>query len=273
MKAAQLLKEGENRLLPSPDARWDARELLEAALEIPHSAFVRRLVHDVSDKEIERFFKLIERRKAGEPTQYILGKAWFMGLEYKVDSRVLIPRQDTELLCETALEFAKMNGCRNALDLCTGSGALAVALSALGGLSVTATDLSEDALCVAKTNAENNHAEVVFRQGDLFSALMPENTFDLIVCNPPYLTQRDMDHLQSEVKKEPSMALFGGEDGLIFYRRLAEEAKSHLSPGGALLMEIGAEQGESVPALFSGWKTRVLKDLNGLDRVVEAIPE
>lgn len=103
--------------------------------------------------------------------------------------------------------------------------------------------------------------------------LRPDEKYDLIVCNPPYLTQQDMDELQDEVKKEPSMALYGGADGLIFYRRLAKEAKAHLKPGGALLMEIGAAQGESVPALFEGWKTRVLKDLNGLDRVVEAIPE
>jgi len=273
MKAVHLLKEGEQHLAPSPDARWDARELMEFALDIPHNAFLHSLVSDVTEEEAQRYLALIDRRKNGEPTQYIVGKAYFMGLEYAVDARVLIPRQDTELLCEEALAFAKAHGSKSALDLCTGSGALAVALSALGGLKVTATDLSEDALCVAKHNAEANRADIRFLQGDLLDALNPEDKFDLIVCNPPYLTQKDMDELQNEVKKEPSMALFGGKDGLIFYKRLAMGAKAYLNPGGALLMEIGCEQGISVPSLFDGWKTRVLKDLNGLDRVVEAIPE
>ena len=273
MKAVHLLKEGENRLAPSPDARWDARELMEHALNIEHKAFLHRLVSDVTDEEAQRYLALIDRRRNGEPTQYIVGKAWFMGLEYAVDARVLIPRQDTELLCEEALTFAKVNGCKTALDLCTGSGALSVALSVLGGLSVTATDLSTDALCVAQHNAAANHADIRFLQGDLLDALNPDDKFDIIVCNPPYLTQKDMDELQNEVKKEPSMALFGGEDGLVFYKRLAMGARAHLNPGGALLMEIGCEQGVSVPALFSGWKTRVMKDLNGLDRVVVAIPE
>lgn len=273
MKAAHLLKEGKLRLSPSPDADWDARALLEHALSIPHSAFLHRLVSDVSEEEAQRYLALVDRRRNGEPTQYILGKTWFMGLEYAVDSRVLIPRQDTELLCEEALAFAKNRSANCALDLCTGSGALAVALAVLGGLTVTATDLSPDALCVARQNAENHRAGIDFRQGDLMDALKPDEKFDLIVCNPPYLTQKDMEELQAEVRLEPSMALFGGEDGLIFYKRLAAGAKTHLKPGGALLMEIGSAQGESVPALFDGWKTRVMKDLNGLDRVVMAIPE
>ena len=273
MKAVHLLKEGEKRLAPSPDARWDARDLLEYALNIPHSAFLHALVSDVPEDAVQRYFDLVEKRKSGEPTQYILGKAWFMGLEYDVDARVLIPRQDTELLCEEALAFAKQHQAKSALDLCTGSGALAVALAALGGLTVTATDLSEGALAVAAHNAQKNHAEITFRKGDLLDALAENDRFDLIVCNPPYLTQQDMDELQAEVRREPAMALYGGDDGLIFYQRLAKGAKKHLNPGGTLLMEIGSEQGESVPALFAGWKTRVLKDLNGLDRVVEAIPE
>ena len=273
MKIAQLLKLGEERLLPLPDAKWDARDLLEYAFDIPRSAFLRSLSLEANDEASHRYLALIDRRKSGEPTQYIIGKAYFMGLEYYVDERVLIPRQDTELLCEEALNFAKAHGCKTALDLCTGSGALAVALSALGGLKVTATDLSEDALCIARQNAEANHADVRFLHGDLLDALDKGKTFDLIVCNPPYLTQQDMDELQVEVRKEPSMALYGGEDGLIFYQRLAKDAKAYLSPGGVLMMEIGCEQGKSVPALFEGWKTRVLKDLNGLDRMVEAIPE
>lgn len=271
MMAAQLLRMGEERLSPLPDARWDARQLLEEALEIPRGAFVRRLSEDVQPAAAKRYLDWIERRAKGEPTQYVLGKAYFMGLEYAVDSRVLIPRQDTELLCETALEYAGMHECKTALDLCTGSGALAVALNKLGNLAVTATDLSADALAVAQENAHRNDAQVRFLQGDLTKALSVEDRFDLIVCNPPYLTQSEMNDLQSEVRKEPAMALFGGDDGLLFYKRLAQEAKAHLNAGGCLMMEIGCEQGRSVPELFCGWSTEVLRDLNGLDRVVTAV--
>ena len=272
MRVNQLLRIGEDRLAHTPDARWDARLLLMHALDIPQSAFIRHLTDEVEPEAAQRYLTLVARRAGGEPAQYILGKAFFMGLEYAVDGRVLIPRQDTELLCEAALAFAEKNGCQTALDLCTGSGALAIALAKLGGLEVTATDLSADALEVARGNAQRNGVAVRFRQGDLMEALHQEEKFDLIVCNPPYLTQKEMGELQEEVRREPALALLGGQDGLLFYRRLAQGAKEHLNIGGCLMMEIGCEQGGSVPALFNSWKTEVLKDLNGLDRVVVAVP-
>ena len=272
MKVGQLLREGRARLACTPDADWDARELLLHALEQQHDALVRHLADDVPPEAEQRCLALFERRAQGEPAQYILGEAWFMGLRFSVDARVLIPRQDTELLCETALELAKTRGYATALDLCTGSGALAVSIKKLGELRVTATDISTDALCVAAENARRNGVEIDFLQGDLLDALPDGQAFDLIVCNPPYLTAQEMDVLQLEVRREPELALLGGADGLAFYRRLAQGAAKYLNPGGALLMEIGCAQGESVPALFSGWKTKVLKDLNGLDRVVQAEP-
>ena len=272
MRVGQLLREGRARLAHTPDADWDARALLLHALELPRDALVRHLADEVPLEAEQRCVALFERRAQGEPAQYILGEAWFMGLRFSVDARVLIPRQDTELLCEIALELAKTRGYTTALDLCTGSGALAVSLKKLGNLRVAATDISSDALCVAADNARRNGVEISLFQGDLLGALPDGQAFDLIVCNPPYLTAQEMDGLQPEVRREPELALLGGADGLAFYRRLAQGAGKHLNPGGALLMEIGCAQGESVPALFSGWKTKVLKDLNGLDRVVQAEP-
>jgi release factor glutamine methyltransferase len=270
VRAAELLRRAKDALAPSPDAEWDARALLADALNAEPSALARRLSQEVPDARAEEFFAAVRRRAAGEPLQYVLGRAWFMGLPFQVDARVLIPRQDTELLCETALREAKAAGAAEALDLCTGSGAVAVALARLGGLSVTATDLSPEALDLARENARQNGVAVAFYEGDLFSALPAGLRFPLITCNPPYLTAADMRALQPEVRREPALALFGGEDGLAFYRRLAKEAPSRLLPGGTLLLEIGSTQGAAVCALFSGWSPAVLRDLNGLDRVVLA---
>jgi len=145
-----------------------------------------------------------------------------------------------------------------------------VALARLGGLAVTATDISAGALALARENARQNEVSLALYEGDLFDALPAGLRFPLITCNPPYLTAQDMENLQPEVRREPALALFGGADGLDFYRRLAGEAPARLVPGGALLMEIGSAQGEAVCALFSGWNPKILRDLNGLDRVVLA---
>ena len=135
---------------------------------------------------------------------------------------------------------------------------------------MAAADISGEALSLARENARRQGADVAFYQGDLFAALPAGTRFPLIVCNPPYLTEDDMRALQPEVAREPALALRGGPDGLAFYRRLAEEARGALEPGGALMMEIGSGQGRQVAALFSGWNTRLLQDLNGLDRLVIA---
>lgn len=270
MTAGQLLAQGVRTLESQPDARWDARALLADALNAEPTALARRLTEEVSPEAEATFRAGLERRAAGEPLQYILGKAWFMGLCFAVDARVLIPRQDTELLCEEALAFAGRTGARRGLDLCTGSGALAVALAHLGGLEMTAADLSGEALCVARKNACALGAQVRFFQGDLFGALPPGERYPLIVCNPPYLTEAEMRVLQPEVRREPALALLGGEDGLDFYRRLRQEAGPYLEEGGQLMMEIGSAQGTSVAELFAGWNPRVLRDLNGCDRVVVA---
>lgn len=226
------------------------------------------------------YLSVIDRRAAHVPLQYLTHEQNFCGADIYVDERVLIPRQDTEVLVAAALDLAAMlDGAPALLDLCTGSGCIPIALSRLGDFSsITAADLSADALEVAKMNAEQNGAEIRFVQSDLFDAFRKKaeaaERFDLITCNPPYIRSGDMAGLQPEVRdNEPAMALDGGEDGLDFYRRLAEEAGQFLNPGGCVCFEIGFDQAADVSALLENagfQEVRVLKDLAGLDRVVTA---
>jgi release factor glutamine methyltransferase len=222
---------------------------------------------DVADEQLTALGAMIARREKGEPLQYILGEWAFMGLPFLTDRRALIPRQDTELLCETARERIASHGYRTVLDLCTGGGCIAIALQKLTCALVTGADISVDALALARENAALNEGEIAWIESDLFKNI--PGRYDLIVCNPPYLSRNDMEHLQKEVAFEPALALFGGEDGLAFYRKIAGEYREHINPGGTLLLEIGYMQGESTAELFAnGAKTRVLNDLCGNPRVL-----
>lgn len=213
---------------------------------------------------------LIARREKREPLQYITGEAPFMGLLLKAAPGVLIPRFDTEVLCEQAL--FRLAGGQRVLDLCTGSGALAVAVAHYAPRAqVSAGDISGAALALARENAARCGVRVELRQGDLLAPFAGE-TFDMILCNPPYIPAGELAALQEEVRREPALALDGGADGLDFYRRLAVEAPAHLAPGGWLGLEIGSGQAEAVCALLAAdfEKISVHQDLNGLDRAVLA---
>lgn len=208
---------------------------------------------------------MIVRRLAGEPLQYILGEWELMGLTFAVDARALIPRQDTETLVEAALARIRACGYRTALDLCCGTGCIGISLAKLSGVSVMLADISAAALALARENAAKNGVSASFVQTDLFSAI--EERFDLIACNPPYLSEADMASLQREVRFEPALALYGGPDGLDFYRRIRAHYAKHLNPGGTLLLEVGAGQAGAVCSMF-GNASDVLRDLNGVERVV-----
>ncbi len=252
-----------------PDAKLDAEYLLASVLSSPRLLVLASSDIHLNDERLEQFLALVERRKTREPLQYILKEQSFMGLPFKVTEDVLIPRFDTEALCEQALFYAFDDA--HVLDLCTGSGALAVSLKALNQtLHVTAVDISPKALDVAKENALNNGADVVFLQGDMFAPVQ-NSTFDVIVSNPPYINEQDMLTLQEEVKKEPVIALQGGKDGMDFYRIIAQQAKRHLTPNGVLLLEIGDGQQNDVRALLENqFNVSVLPDMNGFPRVVVA---
>ena len=267
----EALKIAEQRLRDIPDPRLDAEWLLSEVLGVSRLDMLLDKRRELTAREMADFEALVDRREKREPLQYIMGSQSFMGFSFKTDSRALIPRFDTEALCEEALKYVRPGG--RVLDLCTGSGALAVAVKKLcPGASVTASDISEAALSLAKENAAALNADVRFIQGDCFAPFDKER-FDVIVCNPPYIPDGLRGRLQAEVEREPALALFAGEDGLDFYRRIADEAPAHLNPGGRLCLEIGDGQGEAVKALLNERFTdiQVLNDLNGLPRVVSAM--
>ena len=206
----------------------------------------------------------IARRLGGEPLQYVLGEWEFMGLPFLVGPGALIPRQDTETLCEAALAWLKDRPDARVLDLCCGTGCIGVSLAKLVGVRVTFADVSPEALGYVRRNAARNGVDGVFYESDLLARV--PGVYDLIACNPPYLSAAEMKACQKELTFEPALALYGGEDGLGFYRRLAAEWAEHVASGGLLLMEIGAAQGAAVQKLFPG--ARIIKDICGLDRVV-----
>ena len=230
-----------------PDADVDAAYLLASVLKEDTLA-MRINGHRVLTEEQEKAFDaLCDRRAAREPLQYILGETEFMGLTFHVEPGVLIPRADTEILVEKALAWMKPGA--RVLDIGTGSGAIAVSLAKLGRQAqVTAVDVSDRALEIARRNAERNGAAVEFVKSDCFSALKGRK-YDMIVSNPPYISEDEMRGLMPEVTREPELALFGGADGLDFYRRISREAPEYLNEGGCLLFEIGWLQKDAVSAL------------------------
>ncbi|MEG0639613.1 MAG: peptide chain release factor N(5)-glutamine methyltransferase [Clostridia bacterium] len=262
----------QNAMVPDPEQ--DAGLLLSHITGIPRLELRLKGEQSLTLEQEQRFSSLLLSRTHREPLQYLLGEQCFYGLDFLVDQRVLIPRQETETLCELGIAHIKKLSTPAALDLCTGSGALAVTLKhECPPAQVTATDLSADALAVAKQNAERNHAEVRFLQGDLFAPLGTER-FDLILSNPPYIPSEECNVLQAEVMREPRMALDGGQDGLLFYRRMIAQATEHLTAIGLLGMEVGERQASAVAELLrsNGHYEQVCihKDLYGLERVVTA---
>ena len=253
---------------PEIDARWIAEDVLgmsasELRFEAQKTPDTRKLLA-LEDR--------LCRRCAGEPVQYILKRADFMGLKLYVDERVLIPLQDTETLTEAAIVALQGKPKASVLDLCAGSGAIGLSIATLvPGAKVTLADLSADALEVARKNAKLLNVDADFRRGDLFQAVEWEK-FDLIVSNPPYIPSGELAELQREVKFEPAMALDGGADGLDFYRRIAEDAGKHLNPGGSVYLEVGAGEAEAALELLRGHMdaeaSGIQKDLNGIERIV-----
>ncbi len=268
---------------------------IEAEFLLTYLLDIRR--HDLfmaPDRALSRaqsasFKSQIRRRAAGEPPQYITGRTEFMGLDIKVTPATLIPRPETEQLVEEAVKLVQDKGNTDIalLDLCTGSGCIAVAVAHVLPLaSITATDLSTEALTVAKENAEHNGVadRIEFLSGDLFGALVGPSSpglstkdgFDLILSNPPYIASGELGSLQTEVAEhEPRSALDGGPDGLDSIRRIVKEAPTHLKPGGRLIMEIGFNEAEAVRELLKSSRQyaefEIKEDLNGIERMVVAV--
>ena len=238
----------------------EARLAVSDMAEIPYNRLNKYKASTFPAALMPRLEELVSRRKSGEPLQYILGKWEFMGLPFYTRPCALIPRQDTETLCEEALSI----GGKTLLDLCCGTGCIGVSLAKLGGFEVTFGDISPDCLALARENAALNGVPGKFLLTDMFSDI--SDSFDLICVNPPYIPTSELASLQAEVKREPRLALDGGADGLDFYRRISRDYAAHLSPGGTLLMEVGAGQAEDVAEMFP--KAEIIKDICGIKRVV-----
>lgn len=270
MNWRELLKAGKERLIRAEieDAECDAWILLEYISGLDRARFFLYEQETVPTDVITKYTEMLEQRSLHIPVQHLTGSQEFMGLEFMVTPDVLIPRQDTELLVETVLPYAKG---KKVLDVCTGSGCIAISLALLGQTSATdAVDISEKALKVAKINAERLHAPVDFYQGDLLKDI--KGTYDVIVSNPPYIASGELQKLMPEVHDhEPELALDGGTDGLDFYPRLLQEVTKHLASGGIFAAEIGYDQGVAVREMFRRNHFEDVKchqDLCGKDRVI-----
>ena len=288
MTLRQLLEEGREKLKKAGVADWalDARYLLMAAFDLDLASLLVKQERQIlpggeSEEKIHRYRQMIGRRAERIPLQQILGEQEFMGFPFQVNEHVLTPRQDTETLVELVLR-ERPDPSQSVLDLCTGSGCIALSLARLGGYRrVWASDLSEEALKVAEENAKGllkdpaeSKAEFRLLKSDLFEGIPKEERFDILTSNPPYIPTEVIEGLEPEVRDhEPRMALDGDEDGLKFYRILAAEAGGFLNPGGVIYLEIGWDQGAKVEELLrqAGFQEiRTVKDLAGKDRVVRA---
>lgn len=230
----------------------------------------------LEEKQEEQYFNETDKIEKGYPIEHITHQKEFMKLSFFVDENVLIPRQDTEILVEEVIEISKKINSKKILDLCTGSGAIGVSLAKyLPNCEITAVDISKKALQIAKKNAIINEVEkqITFISSDLFSNLESQK-FDIIVSNPPYIKRNDIENLEEQVKKEPLIALDGGEDGLDFYKKIIKEAHKYLVSEGYLCLEIGYNQKDEVIKLIEKEETfkniYSKKDLYGIERIIIA---
>lgn len=298
VRVVKLIGEGADRLMKAGcmNPGVDARELFMFLKGIRRTRLFMMLNEDVDDETATQYLELIERRAAREPLQYITGVQEFMGIRLSVNRDVLIPRPETELMVEQAIKvilsgtlkmepfieeaefFEAIEPRKNwkVLDLCCGSGAIGIAVAKrCRDVKVTACDISSEAVSVAMKNASSAHVNIKFRTGDLFEPVKRKK-FDMIISNPPYIKSYMIPALQEEVRDfEPVSALDGGGDGLSFYRRIADEAPSHLNPGGVLMMETGHDQGDEVLRLLNqndAFERCVkVRDYNNFDRIAVAV--
>lgn len=278
MNYMQIWKEGTAVLKAAgvPEAELDAWYLFSECFGMSRMDYLMRQQEeaDVPETVWQKWEIFLRRRAEREPLQYILGTQEFMGFSFLVSPAVLIPRQDTEILVEKALSVLMPGD--DVLDMCTGSGCILLSLAKRKALGeCVGVDISGEALLIARKNAERLGVNAEFCQSDLFKNIEKGKKFRVITSNPPYITGQEMKELMPEVAEhEPHLALFGGEDGLDFYRNITGQAAEFLEPGGSLMFEIGCHQAEDVERILreSGYeKVEIIQDLAGLDRVVAGI--
>ena len=271
MKLAQIFKDFEEKLIVQGEEAESLSFVYRSLKNLSFTDFIFALQQEVTEEEKQFVEEIYKKLAAHIPAQYIIGHAEFFGMQLKVDERVLIPRPETEELVELILaENLKDN--LKVLDIGTGSGAIALVLAKnRPDWSVTAADISQDALELATENANVQNLNLSFIKSDCFSEI--SSKYDIIVSNPPYISREDQEEVGLNVlHSEPHLALFADEDGLAIYRRIAEDSKDYLNDGGKIYLEIGYKQGQSVPTLFTEnfpeKRVRTLKDQFGQDRMV-----
>ena len=246
-----------------------AKRLLAFTLNVTKEYLLINYQEEIPKEKVKTYNENIEKLISGEPIQYIIGKQEFMGIEFIVNKNVLIPQPDTEILVEKSIEIAKTYEKPKILDLCTGSGAIAVSMGEIFPQAIIyASDISKEALQIAKTNDKSN--KIKFIQSDMFENI--EEKFDIIVSNPPYIKTEEIKKLSKEVQNEPNIALDGGKDGLQFYKEIIEQAYNYLNKNGYICLEIGEDQKEGVTKLIENNRhykdIKTYKDLNKNDRVI-----
>ena len=271
MKLAQIFKDFEEKLIAQGEEAESLSFVYRSLKNLSFTDFIFALQQEVTDENYKFVEGIFIKLASHIPAQYIIGHAEFFGMQLKVDERVLIPRPETEELVELILaENPKKN--LKVLDIGTGSGAIALALAkSRPDWTITAADISQDALDIAEENAKENSGDLIFIKSDCFSEI--SSKYDIIVSNPPYISRSDESEVGLNVlHSEPHLALFADEDGLAIYRKIAEGAKEYLTDGGKIYLEIGYKQGQSVPSLFKEnlpeKRVRTLKDQFGQDRMV-----
>lgn len=271
MKYREAMQEGEKILQEAGivDAKNDAWLLLAMVCKVDHTYYYMHMEEELMPEQQDEYRVVIRKRAEHVPLQYITGEQEFMGLPFKVNSNVLIPRQDTETLVEEALKVIRPG--MKVLDMCTGSGCILISiLKNVLNVEGVGCDISKQALIVAKENAKLNNVVATFERSDLFDHVT--ETFDVIVSNPPYIRTEEIATLMPEVCQfEPVGALDGKEDGLFFYRKMIAESSKYLNPNGVILFEIGYDQGQDVSLMLkeAGYKdVQIVKDLAQNDRVV-----
>ena len=255
------------------NSKFEAQSLLQKAFSLDRVGFIMHKTDKADENCSHNFLKFIEKRISGEPLQYILGEWSFMGFDFKVGRGVLIPRDDTEVVVNLCIDFLENRTDRKTVDLCSGSGAIAVALDKISGAKVTAVEIDETAFSYLETNVKENNSSVKPVMADALEICetFADGELDLIVSNPPYIKSADIETLQKEVRLEPRLALDGGEDGCDFYREIVSRWSRKLKKGGALAFELGENQADAVKALmteqgFSDFKISL--DFGGVQRAI-----
>ena len=276
MTIIELIKKGmielKNSNIESPKLK--ARLLMQFILKKPRQYIIVNDMQELNKNEEKEYIQAIKKLRQGIPLEHITHQKEFMKLNFFVDEHVLIPRQDTEILVEEVIKIAEKINAKKILDLCTGSGAIAISLAKyLPQSEITAIDISKEALKIANKNAIVNQVEnqIKFINSDMFTNLQDEK-FDIIVSNPPYIKTNVIENLDEEVKKEPYIALDGGEDGLYFYKKIIKQSNEYLKYGGYLCLEIGFDQKIDVIELIENEEkfenTYFKKDLYDNDRII-----